>query len=170
MGRVTRRHAVLRVAPGEAIRRSDTLAVEEPLEIRLNGESCWSPCEPRQRRRPGTRAALQRADHHRPVRHRARALLRRLRPRRGQQLQRLGRDPGAADLRGSSDSTQRHDDQRVRYLRHYLHRPGTARVAVPEDPARKLPLSWFSRRRNGCGNISERSTRRVGCMRPGCSA
>ena len=39
MGRVTRRHGVLRVAPGEAIRRSDTLAVEEPLEIRLNGES-----------------------------------------------------------------------------------------------------------------------------------
>ncbi len=39
MGRVTRRHSVLRVAPGEAIRRSDTLAVEEPLEIRLNGES-----------------------------------------------------------------------------------------------------------------------------------
>ena len=38
MGRVTRRHAVLRVEPGEAIRRSDTLAVEEPLEIRLNGE------------------------------------------------------------------------------------------------------------------------------------
>ena len=39
MGRVTRRHAVLRVEPGEVIRRSDTLAVEEPLEIRLNGES-----------------------------------------------------------------------------------------------------------------------------------
>jgi FdhD protein len=39
MGRVTRRHSVLRVAPGEAIRRADTLAVEEPLEIRLNGES-----------------------------------------------------------------------------------------------------------------------------------
>jgi FdhD protein len=38
MGRVTRRHAVLRVEPGEAIRRRDTLAVEEPLEIRLNGE------------------------------------------------------------------------------------------------------------------------------------
>ena len=38
MGRVTRRHAVLRVAPSETIRRSDTLAVEEPLEIRLNGE------------------------------------------------------------------------------------------------------------------------------------
>jgi FdhD protein len=38
MGRVTRRHAVLRLEPGEAIRRSDTLAVEEPLEIRLNGE------------------------------------------------------------------------------------------------------------------------------------
>jgi FdhD protein len=38
MGRVTRRHAVLRVEPGEVIRRSDTLAVEEPLEIRLNGE------------------------------------------------------------------------------------------------------------------------------------
>ncbi len=39
MGRVTRRHAVLRVAPGEVVRRADTLAVEEPLEIRLNGES-----------------------------------------------------------------------------------------------------------------------------------
>jgi FdhD protein len=38
MGRVTRRHAVLRVEPGVAIRRGDTLAVEEPLEIRLNGE------------------------------------------------------------------------------------------------------------------------------------
>jgi FdhD protein len=37
MGRVTRRHAVLRVGPAEATRRSDTLAVEEPLEIRLNG-------------------------------------------------------------------------------------------------------------------------------------
>jgi FdhD protein len=39
MGRITQRHGVLRVAPGESIRRSDTLAVEEPLEIRLNGES-----------------------------------------------------------------------------------------------------------------------------------
>ena len=39
MGRVTRRHGVLRVDTGVAIRRSDTLAVEEPLEIRLNGES-----------------------------------------------------------------------------------------------------------------------------------
>jgi FdhD protein len=41
MGRVTRRHAVLRLGPGldRPIRRNDTLAVEEPLEIRLNGES-----------------------------------------------------------------------------------------------------------------------------------
>ena len=38
MGRVTRRHAVLRVGPEETIRRIDSLAVEEPLEIRLNGE------------------------------------------------------------------------------------------------------------------------------------
>ncbi len=38
MGRVTRHHAVLRVGPGEVSRRSDSLAVEEPLEIRLNGE------------------------------------------------------------------------------------------------------------------------------------
>jgi FdhD protein len=38
MGRVTRRHAILRVAAGEAIRRVDSLAVEEPLEVRLNGE------------------------------------------------------------------------------------------------------------------------------------
>ena len=41
MGRVTRRHAVLRLGPGldRPIRRNDTLAVEEPLEVRLNGES-----------------------------------------------------------------------------------------------------------------------------------
>jgi FdhD protein len=41
MGRVTRRHTVLRLGPGSdrSIRRNDTLAVEEPLEIRLNGES-----------------------------------------------------------------------------------------------------------------------------------
>jgi FdhD protein len=38
MGRLTRRHAVLRVGAEGTIRRSDTLAVEEPLEIRLNGE------------------------------------------------------------------------------------------------------------------------------------
>jgi FdhD protein len=38
MGRVTRHHAVVRVGPGEVVRRSDSLAVEEPLEIRLNGE------------------------------------------------------------------------------------------------------------------------------------
>jgi FdhD protein len=38
MGRVTRRHSVLRVGAEGTIRRSDTLAVEEPLEIRLNGE------------------------------------------------------------------------------------------------------------------------------------
>ena len=39
MGRVTRRHALLRVGPEETIRRIDSLAVEEPLEIRLNGEA-----------------------------------------------------------------------------------------------------------------------------------
>ena len=38
MGRVTRHHPVLRVAAGETAPRSDTLAVEEPLEVRLNGE------------------------------------------------------------------------------------------------------------------------------------
>jgi FdhD protein len=38
MGRVTRLHPVLRIGPDQAVRRSDTLAVEEPLEIRLNGE------------------------------------------------------------------------------------------------------------------------------------
>jgi len=38
MGRVTRLHPVLRIGPGQAVRRSDTLAVEEPLEIRLGGE------------------------------------------------------------------------------------------------------------------------------------
>ncbi|MFL6026944.1 MAG: formate dehydrogenase accessory sulfurtransferase FdhD [Friedmanniella sp.] len=38
MGRVTRLHPVLRIGPDSLVRRSDTLAVEEPLEIRLNGE------------------------------------------------------------------------------------------------------------------------------------
>jgi FdhD protein len=38
MGRLTSRHAVLRIAPEETIHRRDTLAVEEPLEIRLGGE------------------------------------------------------------------------------------------------------------------------------------
>ncbi|WP_375422947.1 formate dehydrogenase accessory sulfurtransferase FdhD [uncultured Friedmanniella sp.] len=39
MGRVTRRHPVLRLGPELAVQRSDTLAVEEPLEIRLDGEA-----------------------------------------------------------------------------------------------------------------------------------
>jgi FdhD protein len=39
MGRVTRLHPVLRLGSGPAVRRTDTLAVEEPLEIRLDGES-----------------------------------------------------------------------------------------------------------------------------------
>jgi len=38
MGRVTRLHPVLRIGPGQVVRRSDTLAVEEPLEIRLDGQ------------------------------------------------------------------------------------------------------------------------------------
>jgi FdhD protein len=38
MGRVTRQRMVLRLAPEQAQRRSDTLAVEEPLEVRLNGD------------------------------------------------------------------------------------------------------------------------------------
>jgi FdhD protein len=39
MGRVTRNQPVLRIGPERSSQRSDTLAVEEPLEIRLNGES-----------------------------------------------------------------------------------------------------------------------------------
>ncbi|HEY5820667.1 MAG TPA: formate dehydrogenase accessory sulfurtransferase FdhD [Propionibacteriaceae bacterium] len=39
MGRVTRHHPVLRIGPGTVQRRTDTLAVEEPLEIRVAGES-----------------------------------------------------------------------------------------------------------------------------------
>ena len=39
MGRVTRNHSVLRLGPQGAQRRSDPVAVEEPLEIRINGES-----------------------------------------------------------------------------------------------------------------------------------
>ena len=37
MGRVTRRHAVLKIGPDAAVRHDDRLAVEEPLEIRLGG-------------------------------------------------------------------------------------------------------------------------------------
>jgi FdhD protein len=38
MGRVTERHRVLRIRDGAAEHRADTLAAEEPLEIRLNGK------------------------------------------------------------------------------------------------------------------------------------
>jgi FdhD protein len=38
MGRVTQRHAVLRIGPESSTRRADLLAVEEPLELRLDGE------------------------------------------------------------------------------------------------------------------------------------
>ena len=38
MGRLTRRHPVIRLAPDEERRRIEVLAVEEPLEIRLNGD------------------------------------------------------------------------------------------------------------------------------------
>jgi FdhD protein len=38
MGRITRNHPVLRLGPEGAQRRSDQVAVEEPLEIRINGE------------------------------------------------------------------------------------------------------------------------------------
>jgi FdhD protein len=38
MGRVTRQRTVLRLGPDQPLRRSDTLAVEEPLEVRLGGD------------------------------------------------------------------------------------------------------------------------------------
>jgi FdhD protein len=38
MGRVTRKHSVLRWGPQGPRRRSDPVAVEEPLEVRVNGE------------------------------------------------------------------------------------------------------------------------------------
>ena len=37
MGRVTARRPARRVTPGGAVSRPETLAVEEPLEIRVNG-------------------------------------------------------------------------------------------------------------------------------------
>ncbi|MFC7450800.1 formate dehydrogenase accessory sulfurtransferase FdhD [Rhodococcus daqingensis] len=39
MGRVTTRRPVLRISEGATVRRPDSLAVEEPLEIRLGGRS-----------------------------------------------------------------------------------------------------------------------------------
>lgn len=39
MGRVTARRPVLRVTDGKSVRRPDSLAVEEPLEIRIGGRS-----------------------------------------------------------------------------------------------------------------------------------
>ena len=63
-----------------AIRRNDTLAVEEPLEIRLNGESFVVTM-----RTPGDDIDLvhgllhSEGDHRRAVRRRARPLLRRSR-------------------------------------------------------------------------------------------
>ena len=37
MGRITTRHPVLRMTSGAQRRRVDTLAVEEPLDVRLDG-------------------------------------------------------------------------------------------------------------------------------------
>lgn len=39
MGRVTRKHTALRMGPQQPSRRSEILAVEEPLEVRLNGDA-----------------------------------------------------------------------------------------------------------------------------------
>lgn len=39
MGRVTARRSVLRIGPNGTVRRPDSLAVEEPLEIRMGGRS-----------------------------------------------------------------------------------------------------------------------------------
>ena len=61
MGRVTRNHSVLRLGPDGPQRRSDPVAVEEPLEIRVNGEPLMVTMRtPGRRHRPGARAAAQR--------------------------------------------------------------------------------------------------------------
>ncbi|WP_436773469.1 formate dehydrogenase accessory sulfurtransferase FdhD [Yinghuangia sp. YIM S09857] len=39
MGRVTSRHKILRLDGGDSVRRTDTLAAEEPLEIRVGGRT-----------------------------------------------------------------------------------------------------------------------------------
>lgn len=39
MGRITTRRSVLRIGPAGAVRRPDSLAVEEPLEIRMGGRA-----------------------------------------------------------------------------------------------------------------------------------
>ena len=133
--------------------------MEEPLEIRLNGESYLVTM-----RTPGNdidlvhgllyseRIITDRSDI-------VLALLRRIWPGWGQQLQRVGRDPGATQISvPSSGPPQRHDDQRVRYLRHHQHRPGTARVAVPGRPrgtqvAAELVLSAPIRLRRASASI-----------------
>src|SRR5690349_3302801 len=39
MGRLTRRTSITRYADGSSVTREDALAVEEPLEVRINGTS-----------------------------------------------------------------------------------------------------------------------------------
>ena len=152
MGRVTRRHAVLRVAPGEAIRRNDTLAVEEPLEIRLNGESYLVTM-----RTPGNDIDLVHGllYSERIITERSDIVLARYC---------AGSGPDGVNTYNVLDVTlapqisapaaapaQRHDDQRMRYLRH--HHRSTRYCASRRTrwtPRSRLRLSSFSRHRRGC--------------------
>ena len=171
MGRVTRRHAVLRVAPGEAIRRSDTLAVEEPLEIRLNGESYLVTM-----RTPGNDIDLVRGllYSERIITDRSDIVLARYC---------AGSGPEGVNTYNVLDVTLApHVSVAAAARRNVMTTSacgicGTTSIdqvlresPYPRTPNCRLPLSSFSRRRYGCGSISERSTRRVGCTRPGCSA
>ena len=97
MGRLTRKYPVVRVGPAQAGRRIETVAVEEPLEIRLNGESFVVTM-----RTPGADIDLIHGLLHSEGviaergGHLAGPLLRGLGPRRREHLQRAGRQPGPA--------------------------------------------------------------------------
>ncbi len=172
MGRVTTRvrRTRLDVDTGDRVDRTDTVAVEEPLEIRVGDEPLTTTM-----RTPGddfdlaighllTEAMLHSASRgrHPDALHR---------PRRGRlpHLQRRRRDPGAG--RGPAPAGPRaHRDhlERVRRLR--LGDASTpcapaAATTSPRMPSPSRPRCWPGCPRP-CGPGSRSSTAPVGCTRP----
>ena len=167
MGRLTRPPVVkVRAGADRRVRRSDTLAVEEPLEVRLDGSAFLVTM-----RTPGDDIDLVHGLLHgegviTTASDVVRPLLRGDRRRRAADLQRARRQPvpGAAPtgplrqvlVNSACGSAARTSiDQVVTARRH------------PTTTARAAPSRGCSRRRSGSASSSGRSTRPAACTPPG---
>ena len=174
MGRLTRKYPVVRVGPAPAGRRIETVAVEEPLEIRLNGEPFVVTM-----RTPGADIDLIHGLLHsegvitRAGGHLAGPLLRRLRPRRREHLQRAGRQPGPARRAAAGrPAAAGADHQCLRALRGDQHRLGAPGLPVPARPRAAGPAGVDHGRaepaaRAAAGLRPDRRPARCGSARPG---